>query len=396
MAYPHTKNKKRNYSGEIKNESFNYTKIEAYYNSRKGSTNEQPLNDKFCEDINLKELFKYIDRTYSRVGQQFLYNKVRTLKYNKDEIEYQEELISHLTRDKEKFNKIRIILSKLNNKDAYYIQELFTSDLMTKPKWFWAVKLLSCLSGCLIIFAFFYDFLFFILIGILIINMAIHYWNKKNIFIYVYSIPQLISLLDCSNELVLSGIPLPKWQNNIRESIKSIHKLREQMLAFRMEAILNSSELLALLQLLIEYIKILLVIEPIIVFNVLKKLGDKKSDIEEIFNFVGRIDSILSVIELRKNASYCCIPKIDEQNNEMTIKDLYHPLVKGCIANSITIRKGDSILLTGSNMSGKTTFIKSLAINILLAQNIHTCFAKECSIYPTYIYSHKYCRQLIR
>ena len=39
-----------------------------------------------------------------------------------------------------------------------------------------------------------------------------------------------------------------------------------------------------------------------------------------------------------------------------------------------------NILLTGSNASGKSTFLKTLGCNILLAQTIHTCTAKEFEI----------------
>lgn len=35
------------------------------------------------------------------------------------------------------------------------------------------------------------------------------------------------------------------------------------------------------------------------------------------------------------------------------------------------------MLLTGSNMSGKTTFIRTVAVNSILAQTLHICFGKS-------------------
>lgn len=49
--------------------------------------------------------------------------------------------------------------------------------------------------------------------------------------------------------------------------------------------------------------------------------------------------------------------------------------------------KGRSILLTGSNMSGKTTFIRTVAINTIFAQTINTCLAKSFSTPKIKIYS---------
>ena len=55
---------------------------------------------------------------------------------------------------------------------------------------------------------------------------------------------------------------------------------------------------------------------------------------------------------------------------------MYHPLLENCIANTIRI-EGRSILFTGSNMSGKTTFIRTLGVNMLTAQTLHTAFARR-------------------
>ena len=55
--------------------------------------------------------------------------------------------------------------------------------------------------------------------------------------------------------------------------------------------------------------------------------------------------------------------------------DGYHPLIEKPVCNSIKVNRG--VLLTGSNASGKSTFLKTVAVNALLAQTIHTCMAKE-------------------
>jgi DNA mismatch repair ATPase MutS len=46
------------------------------------------------------------------------------------------------------------------------------------------------------------------------------------------------------------------------------------------------------------------------------------------------------------------------------------------VKNDLSI-KNKSILITGSNMSGKSTFLRTLAINSILAQTIYTCFSDE-------------------
>jgi len=59
-------------------------------------------------------------------------------------------------------------------------------------------------------------------------------------------------------------------------------------------------------------------------------------------------------------------------------KGLAHPLIPGRrrVANDLSIGRGERlILVTGSNMSGKTTFLRTIGVNLLLAQ----CGAPVCA-----------------
>ena len=46
------------------------------------------------------------------------------------------------------------------------------------------------------------------------------------------------------------------------------------------------------------------------------------------------------------------------------------------MANSIVLRSGQGVLVTGSNMSGKSTFLRTVGVNAILAQTIGTCLAR--------------------
>jgi len=80
---------------------------------------------------------------------------------------------------------------------------------------------------------------------------------------------------------------------------------------------------------------------------------------------------------VRAGLPYYAKPVFTKEDAELKITELYHPLVDNCIANSISSRADKGGLITGSNMSGKTTFIRAVALNTLLAQTIYTCCAKE-------------------
>jgi DNA mismatch repair ATPase MutS len=141
-----------------------------------------------------------------------------------------------------------------------------------------------------------------------------------------------------------------------------------------------------LVDMLVEYIKIQFLLEPIIVFSALEHLKEKRKNIQHLYEFFGKIDNAVSIASLRHGLSNHCIPEITLEHTGIGFNDLYHPLVQDCVPNSMDT-KGRSILLTGSNMSGKTTFIRSLSISALYAQTINTCFSASFQLSPMKILS---------
>jgi DNA mismatch repair ATPase MutS len=125
----------------------------------------------------------------------------------------------------------------------------------------------------------------------------------------------------------------------------------------------------------VELIKALFLIEPLVLYNVLKELDLRRAQIQQIYEFVGETDVAMSIEFLRADLPYSCFPTITSVERQTTATEVYHPLIFNFVSNSIDLKE-KSALLTGSNMSGKTTFIRTMGINTLTAQTINTCFAK--------------------
>lgn len=60
---------------------------------------------------------------------------------------------------------------------------------------------------------------------------------------------------------------------------------------------------------------------------------------------------------------YCESELEESKEGFVEAKDMYHPLLSEPVANSIY--EHHPVLLTGSNASGKSTFLKTVAINAL-------------------------------
>ena len=140
--------------GNSKDDSFEFEQIETYFRKKDNSAAFQILSDKTCNDLDFRELFAFIDRTNSKVGQQYLYNKLRVIPSNTNEIASHEELIGEFTNNPDLRVNIQSQLCKLNDTEAFYITSLFQDEHLKPPKWFFVAPILAftSLSSLLLFF----------------------------------------------------------------------------------------------------------------------------------------------------------------------------------------------------------------------------------------------------
>lgn len=96
-----------------------------------------------------------------------------------------------------------------------------------------------------------------------------------------------------------------------------------------------------------------------------QKYGDS---VEICFSVLGELESLLSFANLPRNCSVACIPTISKQTNKIQAKNMGHPLLnnKYRVCNDLELNN-NILIISGSNMSGKTTFMRTVGINMVLA-----------------------------
>lgn len=373
--------KKRIDGNKTREADRHFDRIEYYFRNRKSPDILQSISDQTINDIDFKSVFSAVDHTCSRIGQQYLFNKLLTIKKTPGFSE-QEDLCEYFNNNSSVRSQVQGQLLRLNDENAYHVARLFLEDFIDPPKYFPIIIILSLLGIVSLIGAFIISKLLIFTILMFCINMAVHYVNKKYTYIYSDSIPQLSLLCKSVKELIKLKLPVNE-EGTVEASLRSIEQIKSQMRLFTLEA--KSADIFqGFIHMLSEYVKIQFLLEPIIVFNVLKKLDQKKPDIQNLFEYFGKIDCATSVNSLRENLEYFC--KMTPGTDNLEFADIYHPLVNDCVPNDMQLNH-KSILLTGSNMSGKTTFIRSITINLLFAQTINTCFASYFQSPPMRIFS---------
>jgi DNA mismatch repair ATPase MutS len=96
---------------------------------------------------------------------------------------------------------------------------------------------------------------------------------------------------------------------------------------------------------------------------------NNQQDIQEWIELCGWTDALISLAGFAWNHPSYNMPEILEQSEELQTEALGHPLIpfQKRVVNDLRIKEGKVVVITGANMAGKSTFLRSLGVNLVLA-----------------------------
>jgi DNA mismatch repair ATPase MutS len=105
--------------------------------------------------------------------------------------------------------------------------------------------------------------------------------------------------------------------------------------------------------------------------------------LETWLEVIGEFEMMNSLANLSYNNPDFAFPDLNT-NNEISFSDLSHPLLnaKSRVGNDVDFQPQSFLILTGSNMSGKSTFLRSLGINMVLTGMGAAVCATKANVHP--------------
>ncbi|CEN34571.1 MutS-related protein [Capnocytophaga cynodegmi] len=107
------------------------------------------------------------------------------------------------------------------------------------------------------------------------------------------------------------------------------------------------------------------------------------SQIQDWLDVVGEMEAFISFANFKYNNPKYVFPEINS-DYQIYFEEVGHPLIaeKQRVTNSVSFTENSFVILTGSNMSGKSTFLRTLGVNMLLtAVGLPVC-AKRAVVHP--------------
>lgn len=364
-------------------DNLDFDRISKYYQQVSKSGFFQDISSKLWNDLGMDEVFHGIDHTLTKYGEQYLYSSLRLVKEGQLVDEGLETTIEKLEKNPGFESFLIRKLQVLAKNDSYFLCNVFQKETPKNPSYIILFYILSGLSFISVFSALFIQWMAFPAILVVTCNFIIHYWSKLTVSLESRTFGQLGEMLAISQLLFKESkkqeIFLPK-QPEVEEVSPLVFKtsvLKPRIKGF--------SELAELEGYILELIKAAFLIETILYYSLLKEIREKGRIIEENFEHVAYLDFALCILHLRRSNPLITLPR-EKESLQINGKGLFHPLLSHSIRNSILIDR-NGVLITGANMSGKSTFLRIIGLNCLLAQTINCAFASELSLPKLKIHS---------
>ena len=350
------------------------------------------IDDVTWNDLDMDQIFRSMNHTYSAAGEEYLYHTLRSAGQSAEQLEGLEKWIRYFMEHEEERVYVQLQMAKLGYLGKYslydYIDNLGYLGERSNRRAILMDLLFIPLVACM---PFFFSYALLGCIALMVFNIMTYFKEKEEIEPYIISFQFIVKLLDAADrvEKVPSGNKDAFWEpilNEIKEKRSVLAPLRRGSIWVASK---NGSLSGNPLDLLMDYLKMTFHVDLIVFNKMLAFLQKNVQPVDDLNTLLGRLETSIAIgawrTSLGRGNGYCVPKFLPEGEIALRVEEGYHPLIDEPVKNTIETKQG--VLLTGSNASGKSTFLKMVAINAILAQTVHTCTASRYEAHIWRIYS---------
>lgn len=340
-----------------------------------------------CNDIDIKKIFSSINHTRSSIGQEYLFYQILRGRLESQELKDFDSLTTFFSDSEELRFSLLAQYEKLGMNSKIDIDRYFSINkagedarkvsviphIICFVLYIIAAILLVTYTGPGIV----------LLIISIVVGIYIYFKTKIKMAVFLDSAFYLIKLLEAGKKIgELSSKSSCSVLNNLSDDVLSInHKLKSALRGYSYVS-LSSSDNRNVLSTLFIYINMIFHIDILLFYGIDKRLSKREDDIRNLYDDLGLIEAALSIDSYRASLNTWTRPEFSE---EYIIEELYHPLIEKAVKNDVNMTR--SILITGANASGKSTFLKGVAAAVIMGQTICTVCAKKYILPHLRVYS---------
>jgi len=244
------------------------------------------------------------------------------------------------------------------------------SEILSKKWLLIASYILPVISTALLIGVSWFDIPF----GYLLIALLVNGLLLKSVFKYAVKITEQtskgVSTLEAIG-LLISEVEKTQYPSSLLEEIKNDFSEREILASTRIRSLAKILDFLnSRMNMLYGLINFLFLLDIHFISRAEKWKSENATNVKNWFDRISEFEALASMARFAfANPNYV-MADIVEQNYHFKTTKISHPLIKSYerVGNDFeAINKGNVMIITGSNMSGKSTFLRTIGVNVVLA-----------------------------
>ncbi|MCK5028562.1 MAG: hypothetical protein KAR57_02940 [Bacteroidales bacterium] len=339
-------------------------------------------------------LFQYINRTFTLVGRDLLANRLLNLDLSKQEIENRHEAVKEITPEIDWRQNVMATgySTPISIDDNKKIQYWIDKPIYFINKLFYKV-LLIFLPAITITFLF-----------LLIFGISHYSWFALFALTQLFIASFLIRKTNKEQRVVSEGLRTLKNYSKILKFIeeknfdsKLLNNLKSEIKTENESAGHAFKKLIKIIDAFDTRLNIFLgvILNATLMWDLYSmirlELWKRKygSNLNKWIRIIAEFDLFCSVANFKYNNTDFIYPEVSDKIIFRSL-DLGHPLIpyKNRINNDFSLNKsGEMVIVTGANMAGKSTFLRTIGVNLILAMNGMPVCASDFKFRLTDIFS---------
>lgn len=349
-----------------------FVRVSAYHRHLTTVERTPALDDRLWEDLDLDTVFASLDRTTSEPGRQVLYHLLRTPSVDEAPLLRLEAVIEALAVPSVA-SQAEAALRQLEDSRAGYLVELLFGELPRRPRLWFCFPLLTI--GSVALLALYISGVWpaaaLVWLGLCLTNILLQLAYRPRVKQFVPALHQLPRFRDAA--ALLGTLPVEELapeRERLREGARTLTAIRRATRWLQFEPG-QANELATSVY---EYVNIAFLLDVNAFVLAVDTLRARRLEMRAMFDALGYIDAALSIGRWRATLSRWTAPEFTDGSKALDVAGIVHPLVERAVPNALAL-DGTGALITGSNMSGKSTFVRAVGLGAVLGQSLHTVCA---------------------
>ncbi len=319
-------------------------------------------------DLDLYRVFDQLNYTQSSIGAEALYQKMRLIKFQPDaSLQELEDFFDH---HPDLRLKVQVVMNQLGKKNHNMARSIVANPGKQDSKIYLSLYIfLACLP---VLSLFFLPFFKIQAMSVLIasatfniIFSSIRNWSNK---MRLDRVSYLVRIFASTEKL--SHLAIPK-QEALKQAVQPFKKTK--VISGILQSPTGSSEM----EIILIYLNFLFLIPQIAQIYIYQQVRTHQKEAQETINLLGELEVAISLLRHKRDVDLVCHPSFKKEGG-IKGKGIYHPLLTDPVANDVRFEK--NMVISGDNASGKSTYLKMVAINCILAQGLGFAYGESLEL----------------